>query len=108
MGAVSNLLEQIYRTPPKRVMSKPLRVIYYCLAAVGAGFLIAAGCGLDPLLCQIGATIGILGMVFIGIITGLRYKKKDYILRGSLLRDIVIGLAWIGLLYYWIRHPEMQ
>ena len=105
MNRKPTIVDGFFRAPAPRKMGKTVRIVYIVLGLVAAALLIVAALGVPAILCQIGITVGICGMVLLGIVCGLKNEKKEYLLRGGLLKDIAVCVVWILLLIYWINNP---
>ena len=88
-------------------MGKVGKAVYMLLGVMGAVCLVTAYYAKNQLPHQIGATVGILGMVLVSAVSRVRQKGwREYLLLWA-RRDIGIAVIWAILLCVWIVNPTV-
>lgn len=107
MDMKSKMSASLFRPLIKRNISGCLKTAYFMCGVVGIASLCLALTGKYSLGCLLCSSAGIFGMVGIGIFIEQKYnnENKKHVISQGFLRDILIGLIWIGAMILWIRNP---
>lgn len=101
---MSNFVKSLFKPPlRKRELSGKIRLLYVLLGLMAMVFLATAYWSEWQVLHQIGTSVGIYGMILLGLVTEIRSKGgKAYRRTGGFFQDFAIAGIWTILLIIWI------